>query len=348
MNKQTSHCASYFSMMGVYVTLLILAVTQVALAQQSKPTDNTNVTSAADPARTNTLQNAAEDQYRIGPGDVVEIRFFNRPQLSGSVRVSMSGKIQMPLIEGEIQAACKTEGELAKDIATLYLKYQRNPYVDVFVREYASTPVAVVGAVDKPGRFQLTRRIRLLELLAYAGGPTDKAGGQIVVAHTGNLSICEAPEGQNSNATTSSEGFITYSLKETLRGEAQANPWVDPGDMVSITEADQAYVVGNVFKPQPIPLKEQVTVSQAIAMAGGVLPSTKSSEIRVFRKMSGTTEQKLILVNLGAVKQRKAEDIALQANDIVEVPTSTRMKILESIRNAITPAASNLPYIILH
>src|SRR5216683_4713482 len=65
-----------------------------------------------------------DDRYRIGPGDVLDIRIFNRPNLSrDAVRVESSGIIRMPLIEGEIQAACKTEGELAKEIASRYLKY---------------------------------------------------------------------------------------------------------------------------------------------------------------------------------------------------------------------------------
>jgi len=77
----------------------------------------------------------------------------------------------MPLLENDIQASCRTERELAADIATGYLKYVRRPQVDVFVRDYNSEPVAVVGAVHNPGRFQLQRRIHLLELLTFAGGP---------------------------------------------------------------------------------------------------------------------------------------------------------------------------------
>ena len=354
MNKSRSHCTGWLNRWNVYiVALLIVGIAQIAMAQQSQPPaanteDIVKEASVATPANAMvTLNSKTDDRYRVGPGDVLDIRFYNRPQLSGIVRVSMNGKIQMPLIEGEIQAACRTESELAKDIATLYLKYQRNPYVEVLVKEYASTPVAVIGAVDKPGRFQLTRRVRLLELLAYAGGPTDKAGGQIVVAHTGGISVCESSREQNSKAGTASEGFISYNIKETLRGEDQANPWIESGDMVSITEADQAYVVGNVFKPQAVPLKEVITVSQAIAMSGGTLPATKSNRIRVLRQMPGTTNRREIMVDLGAIKQQKAEDIALQANDIVDVPTSTGKKILGSLLGAITPAASNLPYMIL-
>jgi len=120
-----------------------------------------------------------DERYRIGPGDVLDIRIFNRPNLSrDAVRVEGSGMIRMPLIEGEIQAACKTEGELAKEIAGRYLKYYRNPQVDVFVKEYNAREVALIGAVSEQGRYQMRRRMRLLELLTYAKGTTEKADKQ--------------------------------------------------------------------------------------------------------------------------------------------------------------------------
>src|SRR5205085_4117247 len=118
----------------------------------------------------------ADDSYRIGPGDVLEVRVFNRPQLSrDSVRVDQRGAITMPMIDEQITAVCLTEAELAAEIAKLYLKYQRNPHVDVFIKEFNSRPVAVMGAVEKPGQFQLQRRARLLELLSLAGGPSERA-----------------------------------------------------------------------------------------------------------------------------------------------------------------------------
>lgn len=360
MTKEKNHHSGLINMSKIYLAaLLISVIAQMAVAQSQPPQQSPSANTAISPtgaaslsasAGTTTASNSkADERYRIGPGDLLEIRFYNRPQLSGTLRVSMTGKIQMPLIEGEIQAACLTEAELAKQIATLFLKYQRNPYVDVQVREYASTPVAVIGAVDKPGRFQLTRRVRLLELLAYAGGPTEKAGGQVVVAHIDGISQCGEPYQEKiSNAVEQTqEGFVVYSLKETLRGEEHANPWVQPGDMVSITEADKAYVVGNVVKPQEIPLKEKITVSQAIAMAGGTLPATKSSRIRVHRQVPGATKRLEIVVDLAAIKQERAEDIALQANDIVDVPVSPGKKVLNSIVGALGGGVANLPYVIL-
>ncbi len=287
-----------------------------------------------------------DERYRIGAGDVLDIRVFNRPQLSReAVRVDGRGMIRMPLIEEEIQALCLTEGELSRDIASRYLKYQRNPQVDVFVKEYQSQPVAVIGAVNAPGRFQLQRRVRLLELLAFAGGPSERGGKRIQVVHTSGIPKCEMA----SSAATEAPGdedvqsLISYNLNDTLRGDDKSNPFVRPGDIITLPEADQIYVVGNVFRPSALPLKETITVSQAIAMAGGALPDTKHNKIRVLRQAPGSATKSEIIVNLDAVKKRRAEDLVLQANDIVEVPTSTGKRILRSLAGVIAPTLSQLP-----
>src|SRR5678815_5403720 len=132
---------------------------------------------------------AQDDRYRIGPGDVLDIRIYNRPQLSReAVRVEGSGMIRMPLIENEIQAVCLTEGELAKEISSRYARYYKNLQVDVFIKEYHSKQVAVIGAVNEQSRFELQRRVRLLELLTYAKGPSAKAGQTINIVHSSNTS----------------------------------------------------------------------------------------------------------------------------------------------------------------
>lgn len=286
-----------------------------------------------------------DDRYRIGPGDVIEVRVFNRPQLSREdVRVDGHGMIRMPLIEDEIQAACRTESEVAREIAARYRRYHKRPHVDVFIKQYESKPVAVIGAVEKPGRFQLQRRVRLLELLSFAGGPTERAGARLQVAHTGAASACESNERDADIAEPeASEGFISYNLNETLRGDDEFNPYVRPGDIVTLLEAEQAFVVGNVFKPSAVSLKEPTTVSKAIAMAGGALPDTKSNRIRIIRQTPGSQSKTELLVDLEAINKRRAEDIALQTGDIVEVPTSSGKRVLRNLLSAIAPAVSQLP-----
>src|SRR5262245_26142275 len=111
----------------VVAVLLLLAVS--INAQKPADTPQTTPTAAASnqtstPKPNNPFASVNEEPYRIGPGDVLDIRILNRPNLSrDSVRVEGNGTIRMPLIDTPIQAACFTESELAKEIATSYLKF---------------------------------------------------------------------------------------------------------------------------------------------------------------------------------------------------------------------------------
>src|SRR4029079_3704118 len=195
---------------------------------------------------------AQDDRYRIGPGDVLDIRVYNRPQLSReAVRVEGNGMIRMPLVDNDIQAACLTEGELAKEISNRYERYSKNLQVDVFIKEYHSKQVAIIGAVNEQSRFELQRRVRLLELLTYAKGPTSKAGQTINIVHSTAASPCK-----QTADTDTADAFSSYKLSDVLQGDPKSNPYLEAGDIVTLPEADQVYVVGNVFMPLTIPLKE--------------------------------------------------------------------------------------------
>ena len=310
---------------------------RVAGAQQTTDSLPASATGGGIAARASV--SSADDRYRIGVGDVLEVRVFNRPQLSReAVRVEGNGVIRMPLIETEIQAACRTESELAQEIARLYLEYQKNPQVDVFVKEYNSQPVAVMGAVNTPGRFQLQRRVRLLELLAFAGGPAERAGRNVQVIHNAPSFTCEQPAAGSEEIPVNS-----YRLSDLMQGDARSNPYVRPGDVVTITEAEQAFVVGNVLKPSTIPLRDRVTVSQAIAMAGGTLPDTQSNRVRIVRNDPRTNSKMEFFVDLKAVGRHQSEDVALQANDIVEVPTAGGRRFLRNLLSGVLPSVGRLP-----
>jgi len=318
----------------LYLPLMLMLTATVA-AQQ--PSEQTTATNTAQPAPA--IQPANDSMYRIGPGDVLDIRVYNKPQLArDAVRVEGSGMIRMPLIEADIQAACRTESELAKDISTRYAKYYKNLHVDVFIKEYHSKQVAIIGAVNDQSRFELQRRVRLLELLTYAKGPSPKAGQTINIVHGQALSICRAFEGEDLNKT-----FSSYRLSDTLRGDPNANPYLDAGDIVTLPEADQVYVVGNVFTPITIALKEPVTLSSAIAMAGGLKQDTKKDKIRIVRQEPGSTTKTEIIVDLSAIEKRRADDPILAANDIIDVPTSAGKSFLRSLFQGVVPGVGQLP-----
>ena len=311
----------------------VIAFTSAVAAQPA----STKPETMSPPAASQPVQR--DERYRIGPGDVLDIRIFNRPNLSrDAVRVEGSGIIRMPLIEGEIQAACKTEGELAKEIASRYLKYYRNPQVDVFIKEYHAREVALIGAVSEQGRYQMQRRLRLLELLTYAKGPTDKAGQTINIVRAGGPELCVRAD----DFTANNGAFISLRLNDTLRGEEKANPYVQAGDIVTIPEADQIYVVGNVYSPKAVPLKEPITVSRAIAIAGGALRDSRTDRVRIVRQQPGAAQSE-IFVNLSAIAHKRAEDVLLQPNDIVEVQESTGKSLIRSLLGAVAPSVSQFP-----
>ncbi len=329
--------------------LVLLAATSGVAAQQTNHSltrPKTIKTAAPKIVRTSapvTTAAAAPDRYRIGPGDVLEVRLYKLPDLSReSIRVEEAGTIRMPLINEEIQAACRTENELAKDIASRYLPLMRNPQVDVFIKEYNSRPVAVIGAVNAPGRFQLQRRIRLLDLLSYAGGPAERAGGNIQVVHGAPYPTCESGARTPGN-NNEHFGIGVFKLRDTLAGNARSNPYVRPGDVITVLEFEQIYVIGNVIKPSAFPLKEKITLSQAVAMAGGTLPDSQSNRIRIVRQNASNNMKQELIADLKAINKRQAPDIVLQPNDIVEVPTANGKRFLRNILEGVVPGIARFP-----
>ncbi|HMG72601.1 MAG TPA: polysaccharide biosynthesis/export family protein [Pyrinomonadaceae bacterium] len=318
------------TMLGLAVILSAGLCTKV-LAQE-----NSQVTATSQIAASKTSSDDA--RYRIGAGDVLGIIVRKSPELSmEAVRVDQRGMIRIPMIDEAVPAACKTESELADNISTLYRQYKNNPNVAVFVRDFQSRPVAVIGAVNAPGQFRLQRQVRLLELLSFAGGPSPLAGRIINVIHTGGPIICQKDPSEV-EATSAGQGLGIIQLNDTLKGKEGANPFVQPGDIIQLPEADQVYVIGHVVQPRVIALKDKaITVSWAIAMAGGASRDGRTSRVRIIREIPSGGKQE-IFVDLGAIQKQKAIDIALVPNDIVEVGSSTGKTILGILQGAVPTA----------
>ncbi|NJM53902.1 MAG: hypothetical protein HC846_11245 [Blastocatellia bacterium] len=214
----------------------------------------------------NPLTETKNENYRIGPGDVIDVVVSKQPVLSRTgIRVSNEGMIQLPMLDADIPAACLTEKELSTLVAEKYKKYLLSPNVIVSVIQFNSTPVSLIGSVNNPTRFQLQRPMRLMEVLLVGNGPNIKAGPNVEIIRI-NVNNCY----QNVTATDApGEELLTFSLKETLDGKEQANPFVQPGDVIRIAEAEvvkigQAYVIGNVKSAITIDLKDPITLTQAL------------------------------------------------------------------------------------
>lgn len=295
----------------------------------------------------------SEDQYRIGPGDQLVIQVFNRAQLSREERVDMRGMIRMPLIEEDIRAACRTENELAEEIARLYRDRQllKSPSVYVAVKDFQSQPVAVIGSVNSPGKFLLQRRVRLLELLVFhAGGPSPKAGRKVQVLSTLPYAQCETPTGEATEGTDKrpEPRFAAYNLGDLLGGKEAANPYVHQGDIINLPAAEEAFIVGNVARPSAIPIAEPITLGRALAIVGGTLANTNKDKIRVIREVAGTSATTEILVDLNSPDKSKGKDFLLRAGDIVEVATKGGVqKFLGKMATAVIPMITGLPVYVI-
>ena len=295
------------------------------------------------------VNNTGSSNYRIGPGDVLKVQIVKQEMLSqDGVRVANDGSIRLPMIDGPIPAQCLTEAELSSSISERYKKYILNPQVYVSVREFNAYPVAVVGAVNAPGRFQLQRPVRLLEILAYVNGPSPTAGKEIQILRTGIQRGCD---GQQNIAAASDDQqeVLTYSLADVLKGNEQSNPYLKAGDVVRITEADlrQAFVIGSVRAAATINLKEPVTLSRAIAMAGGPAPGARTDKIKLLRQGADGAKSELV-VSLKNLNNGSQDDINLQANDIVDVPgpSGTRKLLQDIYRTTLPVLTRGIPVVI--
>ena len=359
MRKATRHIlfcillgCSVFSAETICALETIQSATVKTIEKTSKPSEEAapefvKPDSKINPAILRSMQENNTRRYRIGIGDELIIEVFKHPEYSKTVRVNDLGIIQLNRIEKPIQAVCKTESELSEEIVSYYKRILRQPYVSVFVKEFKSQPVAVIGAVDKPGQFFLNRKMRLLQAISLAGGQTKEAGSKVLLARMGEVDLCsEQMTAAASNEDQSlSQKVYSYNLRKTIEGDDASNPWLQPGDIVSILEADKAYVVGNVKKPTTVMLKEPMTLSQAIAAAEGILPSTKKKQVLLIRQDAAGNKTKQE-INLLAINEKKANDPVLQPNDIVEVPLDGAKETRNNIIKALTGGLSSLPFLL--
>lgn len=290
-------------------------------------------------------QSIVNENYRVGPGDIIDVVVSKNDTLSrNGLRVSNKGTIQLPMLDNDVPAACLTERQLADEIKEKYKKYLVSPYVNVTVREFNSNPVAVIGAVNSPGRFQLQRPVRIAELLTFVNGPSTSAGRTIEIMRNSSRPYCD--ESKLVIPEDGGEELLTLTLADAFKGGESANPLVRAGDIIRIAEAGQmnAYIQGNVKSSAVINLKDPVSLSQAIAMAGGVTSGAQIEKIRIRRQISGSINREEIFVNLKEINKGVRDDVLLQANDIIEVPGPTGVKkVFQDLFRSVVPMVTQLP-----
>jgi polysaccharide biosynthesis/export protein len=250
-------------------------------------------------------ENRSDSSLRLGVGDLLEMSVYGVPELSTKTRVSSNGDVYLPLVDYVHVAGLTTEE--AQGVIEKRLEdggFLKSPHITLFVDEYASQGASVLGEVVKPGVYPVLGEQRLFDLISAAGGFTDKAGRSITVTHR---SQPDKP--------------ITVPIARNLTDNPDSNVDVSPGDTVIVRKADIVYVVGEVGRPSGFLMDNgNLTVLQAIALAGGTTRSAKLGGTAIIRKgPNGMTQTP---VHLKQMLTAKEPDVPLQADDILFVPTS--------------------------
>jgi protein involved in polysaccharide export with SLBB domain len=166
----------------------MFSVLALAQSPQNTPSTPQQLPTQSSPSDlgSSALDGQGMRRYRVGPGDLLDVRVFGQPDLNSTVEIDEDGNISsLPFVEDPIPAKCRNEKEIQKQITRVYAKYIISPRVSVRILERRSRPPAVIyGAVRAPTRVQMMRRVRLHELLALSGGITAGASGTIQIMHT--------------------------------------------------------------------------------------------------------------------------------------------------------------------
>jgi protein involved in polysaccharide export with SLBB domain len=292
--------------------------------------------------------------YRINPGDVIDIQVDRAPELSGMRRVSASGTIRMAYL-GPVTALGKTADDLAVFITdSLRGRYLKNPRVTVTIEQINSHTFFIQGAVNRPGAYQIEGRPLLVTLITVAGGLAENHGSTAFIIREARRpesgvpdagkpkalsvlqpgSVAAVPPSQfpsqsgDRDQAPDREGYemIKVNINGLFRGDLDMNMRLDPRSVVHIPQAEVFFVGGDVNAPGSFQIKDSATFRQAITLAHGMKPTAASDRAIIFREDPSTKKRQEIRIDAGKIMNGKQEDVSIIANDIVIIPNS-RSKI---------------------
>lgn len=222
---------------------------------------------------------AAGSDYLVGAGDVLKVTVYDHPDLSSIVRVSNDGTINFPLV-GTLQIEGISVSQAGERVAgALADGYIVNPQVAVFVEEFRSRKVIVMGQVKNPGLYELRGPTSLLELISQAGGLNPDAGEMVHIT-------------RRPGTVAGQEQLLKVDLKTLTQGGDIANDVaILDGDSIFVTLAGTVYVTGEVRRPNAYKFERGTSVIKAITMAGGFTELAAKGRVKINRKSGGAEQQ---------------------------------------------------------
>jgi polysaccharide export outer membrane protein len=236
--------------------------------------------------------------YQVGTGDVLDITVYDNDDLKTRVRVGNDGTIVMSLL-GQVEVSNLTVTQISDKITSLLADgYLIKPQVNVFIKEFRSKKVVVLGRVRTPGLVELSGPISFLELVSKAGGLENDAGDTATIKRKEN----------------GEDTLILIDLVSLVEGgDISQNIQILDGDTVVISKAGMCYVTGEVNEPGSYPCGDGSTVLQLIALANGFNGKASKSSVRIVRFVDN---EKTIL------KDVDLDGTVVFDNDVIVVPES--------------------------
>jgi polysaccharide export outer membrane protein len=251
-------------------------------------------------------------EYKLQPSDVLNITVHNQADLTTKTRVSKDGSITFPLL-GSVNVSGLTIHELEQKLKkSLEANYLVNAEPVVFIEEYHSKQVSVIGEVNNPGKYEMSKEkeTTLLEAIAMAGGFTKHA----------NIDATKVIRVKNGGKES-----IMVKVRDIInKGDASKDIVLEPGDVVAVPEPKQVSVMGEVNNPGKYEMakEKEMTLIEAIAMAGGFTKDADANKTKIIRVKNGREEIIIVAAKDIVDKGQKDKDIILEPDDLVSVPES--------------------------
>jgi polysaccharide biosynthesis/export protein len=237
-------------------------------------------------------ESSHEQEYRLGVGDVVHVDVYENPDLTTVVRIPENGKVRFSLI-GEVNIGGLTTASVERLIAQELREggFVRDPQVRVIVEQYRSQRVAVMGYVHRPGNYPINEINTVLDLLAEAGGPTERGADRVrLIRRSGSKK----------------EEFDIDLVKMLRGGNVDADLPVRDGDVLYVPPMEVFYIYGEVQRPGVYRIEPELSVMQALALGGGLSARGTERDISVRRR---NASGKLGMVDVDLSSPVKPNDV---------------------------------------
>ena len=330
MKSKKLYHFSYFFLLHLFWQTSIFAQT---------PTPTPEIISENVPASAPAPVSAVTDEINlIHFGDLIDVDVIGSLEYDWRGTLNPEGFLDgIDFIENPIRAICRSEGEIAEEVVKAYSKTLREPKVVVKILDRSNRPLSILnGAVKTPQRFQIKRPIFLNELIIISGGLTEAASGEIHVFRPRNLNCqqniaeksvstildADSPEKIVTASQDNGSIYLNIKISDLLKGKKESNPQILSGDIVTVQKAESIYVIGGVANPKQISSRSEITISRAIASAGGLAKGANAKKVTVYRREGIETIK--IEADLDKIKANLATDLILKASDIIEVSRTGR------------------------